>query len=224
MNKIQIAYVHPNMVSHSFHHSMMRITKHECSEYELMPHIIAARGTAMALPEARNEIMRRFLDETDATHLWTIDTDMGFPSNTIAKLLAADHLVIGALCYGQAEVQPDDMGGYLTAPYPVAYDLSKDHEGRLLFTMKEDLDVDSKSPQHVAATGTGCLLIHRNAGELVRQSFGETWFDQVAYENTMPVMRISEDLSFCYRLASVGVPVYVHTGVRTSHLKNAWLQ
>jgi hypothetical protein len=228
MNKVQIAYVHQNLVSHSFHHSMMRLTKRQEDSpnpsYEIMPLNIAARGTTMGLPEARNEIMRIFLDETDATHLFTVDTDMGFPSDTIDLLINTHLPVVGALCYGQSEVSPDDLGGYTTKPFAVAYDMvHNQNDGLIHFTLKEDLDIDAKSPQHVAATGTGCLLISRNAAERVRDAYGDAWFDQVAYKGTKPVLRISEDLSFCYRLSTCGIPIHVHTGVRTNHLKNVWL-
>ena len=223
MFKVQISYVHPNIVSHSFHHSMMRITSMQSPDYIFADQIFAARGSSLGLVDARNELMRLFLDTSDATHIWMIDTDMGFAASTIADLLKADKLAIGALCYGQSEAEPDDFGGYRTKPFAVAYDLVRGEQGPAFYTLKSDLDIEAKTVQHVAATGTGCLLIARSAAELVRQNFGDCWFDQVAYENSKPVLRISEDLSFCYRLSAVGIPVFVHTGVRTNHMKSIWI-
>lgn len=223
MNKVQISYVHQNVVSHSFHHSMMRLTNTRPKDHELMSQNMAARGTTMGLVESRNELMRLFLDETDATHIFMIDTDMGFPSDIISKLLEPNLLVVGALCYGQSEVEPDDLGGYRTKPFVTAYELVKQEDGLVHYTFKSDFDISSGSPVQVAATGTGALLVARQAALLVREAFGDAWFDQVAYPGTNPVMRISEDLSFCYRLSTVGVPIFVHTGVKTNHMKNVWL-
>jgi len=186
--------------------------------------MMAVRGSVMSLPESRNELMRMFLDETDATHLLILDTDMGFPSNTIEMLLEENKPVIGALCYGQAEIEPDDLGGYRTEPFPVAYDLCQAEPGvgPAFFALKTDLDIEAGKPVQVAGTGTACLLVSRGAAQRVRAAFGDIWFDQVTY-NTTPNLKISEDLSFCYRLLSTGNSIWVHTGVRTSHMKNVWL-
>src|SRR5205814_6914403 len=34
---------------------------------------------------------------------------------------------------------------------------------------------------------------------------------------------IGEDLSFCARAGALSIPVYVHTGVAASHMKQVWL-
>lgn len=226
MHKVQIGYVHQNMVTHSFHHSLMRLTNRDSQSdgYQLTPHLMAVRGSTMSLPEARNELMRSFLDETNASHLLILDTDMGFPSNTIQLLLEENKPVIGALCYGQAEIAPDDLGGYETEPFPVAYDLARAEQdaGPAFFTLKTDLNIEARKPVQVAGTGTACLLVSRDAARKVRAAFNDTWFDQVTYDTT-PKLKISEDLSFCYRLLCTGNQIWVHTGVRTSHMKNVWL-
>ncbi len=46
---------------------------------------------------ARNEIVRVFLEETDCTHLLFVDSDTIPPRNAIKKLLAADKDIISAL-------------------------------------------------------------------------------------------------------------------------------
>jgi hypothetical protein len=45
---------------------------------------------------------------------------------------------------------------------------------------------------------------------------GPVWFDPI----TTAAGTLSEDLSFCVRLAEVGIATHVHTGVRTTHHKN----
>lgn len=219
MTRVQIAYLHREDVSHSFHHSMLNLCS---SSPNLMPNTISAFGTTLGLVEARNGLMQYFLDQTDATHIWWIDSDMGFAPTIVSQLLETNLDVVGGLTYGMGKVRPDELGGYTTAPYIVAYDLVQARDGLVHYTLR-DLDVTSKKPQQVAATGTGCLLVSRSAAEKVRSEFADAWFDQVAYANLKPVMRISEDLSFCYRLAAVGISVHVLASAKTSHQKTVWL-
>ncbi len=190
-----------------------------------MPEDITARAWGFGLVDARNELMNQFLNNTpEATHLWFIDTDMGFAPDTVNRLLASNKQVIGALTYGQKTVEPDDLNGYVTEPFIVAYDMVIDDSAASgHYVLKEDLDITLDEPQLVAATGTGCLLISREAAEKVTEKYGETWFNQIRYKNDTRLLALSEDLSFCYRLSTVGVPIYVHTGVRTNHMKRVWL-
>ena len=63
----------------------------------------------------------------------------------------------------------------------------------------------------MSATGAACLLVHRDALEAVWRRAGPVWFD--------PIAPLSEDLSFCVRLADAGIATHVHTGVKTVHHK-----
>ncbi len=190
----------------------------------MYPDEISARAWGFGLVDARNELMRVFLDNTDATHIWFIDTDMGFKPDTILKLLSAEKDVVGALTYGIATTKNDDMSGYQTEPFVVAYDMVIDKStDRAHYELKTDLDLTYQGIQQVAATGTGCLLISREAALSVRDKYGDTWFDQLRYKHETQMQVISEDMSFCYRLSTVGIPIYVHTGVKTNHMKTVWL-
>lgn len=222
MPKVQIAYVHKPEISHSFHHSMMNLMSSRSDN--ILPDTASVMGVTLGLVEARNNLMEYFLDKTDATHLFFIDTDMGFLPDTIDRLLEADLPVIGGLTTGNAVVGPDGMGGYITKPFPVAYDLVQNRDGLIHFAMKTDLNIAAQAPQQVAGTGTACLLISRQSAEQVRAQFGDIWFDQVGQTINGKTLRISEDLSFCYRLGAVAEPIYVHTGVPTTHAKMVWLQ
>lgn len=193
---------------------------------------ISALSSPLSIVDARNTLMAHFLDQTTATHIWWIDTDMGFHSNTVERLLAHDLDVVGALTYRMQMNGPDGMGGYRTDTHPVAFDMTinTEEEGYTdingnhiaYYTPKHDLDLESVTPIKVAATGTGCLLVSRDAAEKVRSQFGNSWFDQVRY-NTRAKMWLSEDLSFCYRLATVGISIYIDPKVKTNHQKTVWI-
>lgn len=222
MAKVLIAYPHEDKVSFSFHRSMMWLLAE--NSHNLLPDVLTARAWGFGLVDARNELMRQFLNNEEASHIWFIDTDMGFQPNTVDRLLEADKHVIGALTYGQSTIGHDDLSGYVTKPFAVAYNMVIDRETDVMhYVLKDDLDLDAKAPQLVAATGTGCLLISREAATRVADKYGQTWFNQARYKNDSKLLALSEDLSFCYRLATVGIQIYVHTGVRTNHLKPVWL-
>jgi hypothetical protein len=72
----------------------------------------------------------------------------------------------------------------------------------------------------VAGTGAAFLLIHRSALEKLRAEWGDQWFDEIRTERDE---RVGEDLAFCGRLGAAGIPVHVHTGVRTTHHKDIWV-
>lgn len=230
--KVQIAYIHGENVTHSFHHSMMRLSNSAAdpSLYEYLN--ISALADAMSLVEARNTLMKHFLDETTATHIWWIDTDMGFAADTVEVLLQSEKDVVGALTRRMNRIAYDGLGGYKTESQIVAYDMLINHDSEeykdlhgdaiAYFSSKHDLDLESERPIQVAATGTGCLLVSRTAAEKVRGQYGDTWFDQVRY-NTKKKMILSEDLSFCYRLATVGISIWVHPQVKTNHQKTVWI-
>jgi hypothetical protein len=42
------------------------------------------------------------------------------------------------------------------------------------------------------------------------------WFDTIRHPKGA---HFSEDLAFCIRLAACGIPLHVHTGIRTTHDK-----
>jgi hypothetical protein len=76
----------------------------------------------------------------------------------------------------------------------------------------------------VAGTGSACIVIHRSVFERVQAHEGgkPSWYNRLTNPTTNQV--IGEDLSFCYRAASIGIPLHVDTGTKTTHLKPIWLQ
>lgn len=219
------AYLHPNTVSHSFSDSLMRLVAWDLSHEG---RVIRAGGPVMfrcgpgGLVEARNDVVRHFLDATENDWLWLVDSDMGFAPDTVDLLMqAADPVerpVLGALCFALREVSPDGMCGWRTMAGPTLFDWARKPDGDFGYTVRHDYRVNAVTP--VAGTGAACLLIHRSILQRIRDEHGDVWFDRVLYPSGQ---RVSEDLSFCYRVNQVGAAVHVHTGVRTTHHKQVWL-
>lgn len=213
------AYLHPGSVSHSFSDSLMRLVAWDAAHDG---HVVSTGGPVMfrcgtgGIVEARNSVAEYFLS-TDHEWLWMIDTDMGFAPDTVDRLLdaadPAERPAVGALCFGLRETEPDGLGGFHVRAFPTLYDWAQKPDGTFGFMIRRGYDQDSLT--QVAGTGAACLLVHRTALEKVLAESG-TWFDKVAFADGTPV---GEDLSFCYRLNKAGLPLFIHTGVKTTHHK-----
>jgi hypothetical protein len=223
---VLVAYLHPaTHIEHSFHQSLMSLVNYDAAHNQ---RLFASAGPLMmrcgtgGLVEARNKTMAHFLDQASEDWLWTVDTDMGFAANTVDLLVdSADPVerpVVGALCFGLKLGDPDGYGGYRATPFPTIYGWSQDPSGKMGFRVAADYTRGEVI--RVAGTGAACLLIHRTAAEKVRAEHGDSWFDPVRYPDGRFV---SEDLSFCYRLGSVGIPIHVDTAVKTTHAKQVWV-
>jgi cephalosporin hydroxylase len=124
------------------------------------------------------------------------------------------------------ETHSDELGGWRTAPTPTIFDwahLKKVKDGELTeemgFAVRWDYPLDTL----VRCTGTGsaCILIHRSVFERIEAEHGPIWYNKVP--NTSTGQIVSEDLSFCLRAGALNIPVHVHTGVRTTHMKPVWV-
>ncbi len=213
-------------VSSSFAESLLRLVLHDAQNEG---HLIRGGGPAFlpaspnTLPDMRNAACKMLLDDTEAEWLLFIDSDMGFHEETLYILLAAADperaRVVGALCFGMRQVEADGMGGFRTHPFPVLFDWTPDESGKFGFTIRYDYTPNVVT--RVAATGAAFLLIHRTVLAQVREAHGETWFDRAVLAPGEGLM--GEDVAFCARLGRLGIPVHVHTGVPTTHLKSVWV-
>jgi glycosyltransferase involved in cell wall biosynthesis len=221
---VTVAYVHQNEVTYSWHHSMIEMVGWDLTNHGriMAGGYIAMRCGSDGLVEARNQAVKHFLKDRTAEWLFWIDTDMGFEPDTIDRLIEAadpqERPMVGGLCFSLRETEPDAAGGWRTAPTPTIFDWAK-VDDQMGFAVRWDYPADTLT--QCAGTGSACLLIHRSVFEAVEQKYGPIWYDRVP--NTSTGQLISEDLSFCLRAQSMGIPLFVHTGVRTTHMKPFWL-
>lgn len=176
----------------------------------------------MGVAGGRNDIARDFLDATDGEWLWMVDTDMGFAPDTVDRLVeSADpqlRPVMGGLCFAIKRQARGDLWAerYRIAPTVYEYLDLGDEVG-----FRPILDYQRDQVVQVAGTGAACLLMHRSALEVVRERYGDAWFDPIVHPTGAKgrPRTFSEDLSLCIRLASVDIPVHVDTSVKTTHHK-----
>lgn len=225
---VAVAYVHANQVAYSWHHSMVELLGYDMATTGrvLAGGYVGVRVGADGLQEARNRAVREFLAEHKADWLLWIDTDMGFAADTVERLLEAadpaERPIVGGLCFVQNEERPDGIGGWRCGAGPTVYDWVRADDGQMGWQVRYDYPANTLT--RVGGTGAACVLVHRGVFEQMEERFGRCWYERVPNPRPdAPDRKVGEDLSFCLRAGAMGIPIYVHTGVRTSHLKPVWL-
>lgn len=225
---VTIAYVHANEVAHSWHLSLLDLVGWDMahSGHVMRGGWIGIRCGTDGLPAARNEAAVRFLS-TDAEWLFWIDTDMGFAPDTVDQLLAvadpAERPIVGALCFAQRELTTDGTSGYRVKAAPTIYDWVNTADKQGFMTRQT---YEPGAVQRCSGTGSAAILIHRTVFERIREAYGPVWYNRAPDPKPDPdgiVRMMGEDLSFCMRAGTLNIPVHVHTGVKTTHLKQVWL-
>lgn len=209
MRDVYGAYLSPGgQVAHSFMTSVARLRA--VDERLIGNDLTHCRAGAGGIAEGRNSVTRDFLANPDAAWLWMVDSDMGFAPDTLDRLLATTTGegagAVGALCFALRIEGSDGMGGYRWRPQPTIYGWKG---GGFVPAVNYPRDRLTR----VAATGAGCLLIHRSVIEKV----GGDWWTPV--RDPADGVMLGEDLSFCYRLLERGIPVMVDTSIKTTHAK-----
>lgn len=223
---VTVAYVHQNQVAYSWHHSMVELVGYDMANdcRVLRGGYIGMRYGSDGLVQARNQAVTHFLADQNADWLFWIDTDMGFPADTVDRLMAAadpeTRPMVGGLCFTQTEKDEDGMGGWRCHATPTIFDWAKLDSGEMGFAVRWDYPPNTLL--RVGGTGAACVLVHRSVFERIEEAYGRVWYDRVP--NTTTGQLLGEDLSFCLRAGTKSIPIHVHTGVRTSHLKATWVQ
>ncbi len=211
---VALGYVHGNEVAYSWHRSVGELM--DRGEVDCF---LAVRYGTGGIVEARNQLAADFLAGPEEWLLWT-DTDMGFPPDALARLLAHEKPMVGALTFAAMEIAPDGLQGWRIHPAPVLFRWAMTPDGdRQGFSPWLDYPRDELVP--VAGTGSAVILVHRTVFEAVRDDVGPNWYAPLRSETTGNVL--SEDLAFCARVGRLGIPIHVDTSVKTSHMKTIWL-
>jgi hypothetical protein len=216
--QVAIGYLHPGEVSAAFHLSLLKLMLHETGRVGVPPFILANRCASGRIIDGRNEVARDFLDRTKSEWLWFVDSDMGFASDALERLLASSDRyqrpVMGALCFGLRRESTDpDTHAERFRTFPTIY-VWREYGERVGFQVVADYERDAVSL--VSATGAACILIHRDVLEAVREQYGDQWFSAVTHPTGTT---FSEDMSFCIRVAGIDRSIHVDTSVRTCHDK-----
>ena len=236
MPGVVVSYCHPGDVSGRFSDSltqMIRVDAH--TSKHIVGTVSLKSGPRVA--EARSQMVDAFSDHhPDAEWLLMLDSDMTFEPDMLDRLMeVADERtvpILGGLCFAGVH------GGKV---FPTLYRLYNEADGHVAVE-----PVDIYPPDDlvkVGATGAACLLVHRKVYVAMRRpgpgpgeefnpkihGFGTLangkpnpfpWFAEgLTTENGVP---LGEDVAFSRRAMYLGIPMYVHTGVRLGHAKE-WI-
>jgi hypothetical protein len=217
--KVVVAYCHPGGIHASFHESLLDLLVYDMAHYRRIVNgggRLAYQASAN-LAGPRNDVVKKFLAGSDADWLWFLDVDMVFLPDTLERLLEfADEEkapVVGGLCFSI------DQGRL----FPTMYGLRGSEDSPEVIRFHE---WPPDSMFQVAATGTGCLLIHRKVFERIRDftppgsdvagfNAAFPWFQETTHDNRP----VGEDVTFCWRAGLCEIPVFVNTGVHIGHVK-----
>lgn len=227
--KVSLGFVYQNSRPATFDDCRERMLAFDRNNLGLFCHErgrVSTRSGTDGLVAARNSVVRAFLDGPADWLLW-VDSDMGFDEDAPYRLLqVADPVerpIVGGLCFVNREYAHDGMMGFRTRPVPTLYDWREDTDGVPKFLSNPMYPVNALV--RTAATGSAFVLIHRSVFERMAQTaegdpkFGE-WYDRIRGHDGK---HLGEDVSFCARAGLLDIPVFVYTGVRTTHFKNIWL-
>lgn len=163
------------------------------------------------ISKARNEVIRRFLQTTDAEWAWFLDSDMVIAPDTLPRLLCAAE-VTGAKAVGGLCVMVGNDG-----PIPTTFQMGDPTRGEVTRVL---LDYQDNTIVQVAATGCACLLIHRSALEALRDQNPHLNYPWV-YEEEVTGQWVSEDVMLTLRLNAAGFPVFVDCSTHVGHAKGS---
>jgi len=167
--------------------------------------------------KSRNVVVLNFLKHTNAKWLLLIDSDETISLEAFHKLVDAAHdkerKVVSGLVFAKFG---DDVNGLRAVP-TIYRQLDEGLQAM------DDYPLDSIV--EIAASGTGCLLIHRDVIELIRDNASANQGEQWAWfaEGAIGGIYWGEDIMFCKRLASLGIKMFAHTGAILPHKKDFWL-
>ena len=220
---VSVCWLHPGVVSSVYARSLVDslLWDQQRDEPRIVTHGYGHVGNECGtggLVAGRNDLARIVLDHSDAEWMFMVDSDMGFAPDTIDRLIdAADPVerpVVGALCFAHKTSGRKEFNAIRYVASPTVYDFVETGT-KVGFVARLGYERDAVVP--CSGTGAAAVLVHRSALAAVRGEHGDTWFDPITHP--LGPTTFSEDLSFCVRLAACGIPIHVHTGVRTTHHK-----
>lgn len=216
-----LAYLHPGEVAHSFHKSLLSMVMYDMAHGQKLAGLLYEECGSGRITDGRNTIVRKFLN-TDVEWLAFVDADMGFEPDTFHRLISEadpkDRPIVGGLAFGQRKGADLPAGARRLQMVPTLYRWLDDGQVAGFAPM-----YDYPRDQMVAcdATGAACFVVHRIVLEKLAETFPfpREWFDETIYKGQV----FGEDMTFFRRAAEAGFGLHVHTGVKTSHYKTAYL-
>lgn len=181
-------------------------------------------NTGWPLDQARNEIVRYFLNNKELTHLMWVDSDVVLPQN-MHELLKIDAPCVAPLCWIGGPVKSPSTGETFYMPIPGLYRWNENSSNTVFTTwsvqdIKEEVGKAKKEKRapvvDVDLVGGGVWMIDRKTAEELTDNTGN-WFRITWEENGK--LRHGEDVYFFEGMRKRGMKFKVHLGVECGHMK-----
>jgi len=179
---------------------------------------------------ARNELVSRFVEHDQATHLMFIDADIGFSPDQVLRLLRFD-VDVAAGAYPLKEIDWGKAERAIKAGRP-------DVQAAALHYVLAWEDANSIAARdgfaRVKRVGTGFLLIRRNVIKRMCEAYPELRHIAPVYAGHVPATAprwalfdcmidpdtreyLSEDYAFCRRWRDLGGEIWLDTTSKLNH-------
>lgn len=213
---ITLAYIHPGWVHHQFFDSVLRLM----SDVRFRVMLVQEESGAN-VQIARNDCVRWYLKNSEASHILFADTDMAFSSEVVAQLIGLDLPIVSALYMGRGG---DGKG------FPVGMKWATpegpdgvDGEGRNMLSLTA-ADITGEVLE-VGGVGMGCCVIKREVIESLADGDGthpDQWPFAVGQTQLAHggYMSLGEDITFCVRAKLQGHKSYLATNLGVGHVKS----
>ncbi len=207
---VAIGYCHRAELSAYFHTSMLFLLQQEWKRKRVVEVIAILSGPKV--DSARNSIFLRWLEQTSASHLLMVDTDMQVPENVIDRLLQHDKDIVGGLAFTGT-----GQGSDIVPAVRVIEEIEGTPSIQPLW------DYPTNSLVQVAGIGTACMLIKREVAEAIWEARGKDhpmpWFAYGVHNG----VEIGEDIAFCLTAGKIGFETWVDTGLVIPHDKHRFI-
>lgn len=217
---ILVGYISDGDTKACFTHSLA--TSQMADPYRRIIGVLNVQSRSRVV-EGRNTMVKEFLDYEPAEWLLTIDTDMTWRYDDFDLLCRSASLekypILGGLCFGGGSLNDDGSVNI----FPTLYRIWRNEETGELDS-ETVFDYPKDQVIQVSATGAAFMLIHRRVLTALGNANGKypdgrqnphPWYGE-SIVNGNPV---GEDVTFCLRASTMGVPTHVHTGVKIGHEK-----
>lgn len=205
-----------------------------CIERRIGLQVELGGGDAL-IPRARGVMAGKFLDQTDHTHLFFVDADIGFKPEQVFRLLDAQRDIVGGV-YPAKRIHWDKARKALADGVKDVAAASLGYVVRFLPNAANTVTVDDDGFGAVAYVGTGFMMISRKAVQAITDAHPELrarhgdMNGAAAAEATMvfePMIEketgeyLSEDYAFCRRWRDLGGEIFADFDSRLTHVGHA---
>jgi hypothetical protein len=225
--RIVIGYCHTDEVAAEFTASLTALLQHDARTDQFVcgpggGTIDLRSGPRIA--EARSQMVDQFLGSemfAQADWLWMVDSDMVFDGDILSKMMQHAHPervpILGALAFA---------GRHYGDQWPTIYEEYREADDSIGVRPVTDFPRDALIK--CGATGAAGLLVHRQVYVHMANKFGRfqdgrqnpyPWFQEGLVTSTGAPL--GEDIAFCKRARSCGIPTHVHSGILMGHMKMA---